>query len=114
MIGEPRQRPARQRRPLIVGTGTGHGNGLAALLGGDPAETPAPILRVQRGHPALVEVIDHATNVALVGHPHRSDLRHRVTDVRCQQDRCTLTRGEVLGLLGPALERSSPPHAQAV
>jgi hypothetical protein len=101
MLGEPGQRPARQRAPLRVGAGTGHRDDPLALLVGDPAGTPAPILRVQRGHPSLVEIVDHATHVRLVGHPHRRDLRHRVTDVGRQQDRRALTRREMPGLLGP-------------
>jgi hypothetical protein len=105
MVGEPRQRPARQRGPLDVRAGTGDRDDRATVLVGDPAGTPAPVLRVQRRHPALVELVDHAPHMALVGHPHRRDLRHRVTDVGSQQDRRTLPRGEVLGLLGATLER---------
>jgi len=105
VIGQARQRPARQRDPLAVGTGTGDGNNPLALLVGDPAGTPAPILRVQRRQPALVEVMDHAPHVRLVGHPHRRDLRHRVADVRGQQDRRSLARGKVLGLLRAALKQ---------
>jgi len=105
MVGQPGQRPARQWCPLRVGTGTGHRDRLAALIVGDPAGTPAPILRVQRGHPALIEIVDDPAHMRLVGHPHRRDLRHRVTHVRGQQHRRPLTGGEVLGLLGPALER---------
>jgi len=105
MVGQPRQRPARQRDPLVIGTSTGHRNRRSALLASDPAGTPAPILRVQRRHPTLVEVMDHAAHVRLVGHPHLSDLRHRSPDIRRQQDRRPLARGEVLGLLGSALKR---------
>ena len=105
MVGQPRQRPARQRDPLVIGTSTGHRNRRSALLASDPAGTPAPILRVQRRHPTLVEVMDHAAHVRLVGHPHLSDLRHRSPDIRRQQNRRSLARGEVLGLLGSALKR---------
>jgi hypothetical protein len=104
MIRQPRQRPARQRNPLGIGTGTGDRDRLAALLTSDPAGTPAPIVRVQRRHPALVELVDHPAHMPLVGHPHRRDLRHRRPDVRRQQDRRPLARGEVLGLLRPPLE----------
>ena len=109
----PRQRPARERDPLRVGTGTGHRDHLTALLAGDPAGTPPPIVRVQRRHPTLVELVDHLAHVRPVGHPHRRDLRHRVPDVGCQQDRRALTCGEVLGVLRPALERAAPPRARA-
>ncbi len=105
MVGQPGQRPARQRDPLAVGASPGHRDRLAAVLVGDPAGAPAPILRVQRGHPALVEVVNDLTHVRLVGHPHLRDLRHRHLHVGGQQDRRALTRGEVLGLLGSALER---------
>ena len=105
VIGQPRQRPARQRGPLAVGAGTGDGNDPLALLVGDPAGPPAPILRVQRHHPALVEVMDDAAHMRLVGHPHRRDLRHRVAHVGCQQDRRALARGEMLGLLRTPLEQ---------
>ena len=81
MVSQPRQRPARQCHPLAVGTDTGHRDRLTALLVGDPAGTPALILRVKRRHPALVEVVDDAPHVALVGHPHQRDLRHRVADI---------------------------------
>jgi hypothetical protein len=105
MVGQPGKRPARQRDPLAVGTGTGHRDDRAAVSVGDPAGTPAPVLRVQRGHPSLVEVVDDLAHMRFVGHPHRRDLRHRVADVRRQQDRRALARGEVLGLLGPTLQR---------
>jgi hypothetical protein len=105
MVSQARQRPARQRDPLGVGACTGHRDDRSAILVCDSAGTPAPIVRVQRRHPALVEVVDDAADMRLVGHPHRRDLRHRVTDVGREQDRRALTRGEVLGLLGPTLER---------
>ena len=67
VVGQPGQRPARQRDPLSVGTGTGHRGDPLALLVGDPAGTPAPIVRVQRRHPALVELVDDAAYMTLVG-----------------------------------------------
>jgi len=105
VIGQPGQRPARQRDPLRVGTSTGHRDDPLALLVADPAGTPAPILRVQRRHPPLVELMNDLAHMRFVGHPHRRDLRHRTADVRRQQDRGALTRREVLGLLGPTLQR---------
>lgn len=39
---QPRQRPARQRNPLPIGTGTGHADDPLALITRDPAGTPPP------------------------------------------------------------------------
>jgi hypothetical protein len=71
MVGQSGQRPARQRDPPGVGASTGDRDHLTAVGVGDPAGSPAPVLSVQRGHPALVEVVDDAAHVMLVGHPHR-------------------------------------------
>jgi hypothetical protein len=101
---EARQRPARERHPLAVGTGAGHRDDPLALLGGDPAGTPAPIVRAQRVQPPLVELVDHLPHVRLVGHPHPRDLRCRHACVRRQQDRRSLTRRLVLRLLGEPLQ----------
>jgi hypothetical protein len=38
---QPRQRPARKWNPLLIGTGTGHGDDLLTLISRDPAGTPA-------------------------------------------------------------------------
>jgi hypothetical protein len=43
MVGESGRRPARQRDPLGVGTGTGHRDDPLALIVGDPAGTPVAI-----------------------------------------------------------------------
>jgi hypothetical protein len=43
----------------MIGTGTGHGDDLLALISRDPAGTLAPAARAQAVHPTLVEVVDH-------------------------------------------------------
>jgi len=71
---EPRQRPARGRDPERVGAGAGHRDDPSALLGGDPAGSPAPRLRVQRREPPLVERVNDLAHVRLVGADQRRDL----------------------------------------
>src|SRR6202043_2922314 len=66
VIRKPRQRPARQRDPLIVGTGTGHADDPLTLISRDPAGSPAPVARAQAVHPALVELVDDLAHVRRV------------------------------------------------
>jgi hypothetical protein len=124
--GQPLERPARGRHPERVGTGTGHRDDPSALLVGDPAGSPAPLLRVQRGEPPLVERVDDLADVRLVGPDQRRDLRHRHRSRRRPADQRTLTLGlrrglarqplEPLALLGQQLpnehRRGTHPHLQ--
>jgi hypothetical protein len=105
MHGQPRQRPARQRHPLAVGTSTGDRHDPRPLRSGDPAGSPAPIVRVQRIQPTLVELVDDLAHVRLIRLPHTRDLRCRHARIRRQQDRCALTRREMLGTRRTALQR---------
>jgi hypothetical protein len=101
---QPWQRPARQRHPLLIGTGTGHGDDLLALISRDPAGTPAPVARAQAVHPALVEVMDDLAHPRRIGLPHLRDLRRCHLHVGRQQHRSTLTRALMLSSLGQPLE----------
>lgn len=92
-------------RGWTTGPGTGDRDRLATVLLGDPAGTLGPVLRVQRSHPSLVEVVNDRAHMRLVSHPHHRDLRHRVADVGRQQDRRPLARREVLSRLSPTLQR---------
>ncbi|MDX6720550.1 MAG: hypothetical protein QOJ63_2804 [Solirubrobacteraceae bacterium] len=87
------QRPARRRDPHAVGTGTGHRDDPSTLLGGDPARTPAPRLRVQRAKPPLVERRDDLAHMRLVGPDQRRDLRRAHPGRRRPTDQRALTLG---------------------
>jgi hypothetical protein len=110
VMSEPWQRPARQRDPLSVGTGTGHADDPLPLISRDPAGTPAPIARAQAVHPALVELMNHLPHPRRVGAPHLRDLRHRHPHVRGQQHRRPLTGALVLG----APRQTLQPHGLLV
>src|SRR5262249_57589742 len=96
MDRQPRQRPACERDPLAVGTGTGHADDPLTLLSRDPAGTPAPVARAETVHPPLVEVMDDLPHPGRIGTPHLRDLRHRHPHVRRQKHRRPLTRALML------------------
>lgn len=97
IYGQPRQRPARQRHPLRVGTGTGHADDPLPLISRDPAGAPAPVARAQTVHPPLVEVVNHLPHPRGIGAPHRGDPRHRHPDVRSEKNGSPLTGALMLG-----------------
>jgi hypothetical protein len=71
---EALERPACGWDPERVGTGTGHRDDPRTLLVGDPAGTPAPLLRVQRVKPPLVERVNDLAHMRLIAADQRRDL----------------------------------------
>jgi hypothetical protein len=67
MVSELGQRPARQRNAQGVGAGARDRDDPVALLGRRLLRTPAPIVRVQRPEPLLVERVDDLPDMRLVG-----------------------------------------------
>jgi hypothetical protein len=55
MGGEAAQRPARRGGLGVLGAGTGHRDDPLALGLGDPAGTPAPVLRAERVKPPVLK-----------------------------------------------------------
>ena len=60
------QRPARQRHALRVRAGAPDRHDPIALAGRGLLGTPAPVVRVQRTEPPLVERVNHLTHVRLI------------------------------------------------
>ena len=98
------QRPARQRHALRVRAGARDRHDPIALAGRGLLGTPAPVVRVQRTEPPLVERVNHLTHVRLIRTHHRRDLRRRHSRCRGQQDRRPLALGLVLRTFGDPLQ----------
>src|SRR3954454_16741710 len=75
-------RPSRQRDALAVGAGARDRNDLVALLGRRLLGTPAPIVRVKRPEPTIVEVVDDLANELGVGQIQPRDLRRAASPSR--------------------------------
>ena len=104
MLRELRQRPARQRHTLGVRAGARDRHDPVALLGRGFPGTPAPIVRVQRREPSLIEPMDHLAHMRLIGAHRSRDLWRRHPNRRGQQDRRALALGLVLRAFGDLLQ----------
>ena len=113
MRGQPRQRPARQRHPLGVGTGTGHADDPLTLISRDPAGSPAPVVRAQRVEPALVELVDHLAHMTRVGQPLAAICAADIPTFEANTIDARCTRRRMLRTLRPAASTAPPPHARA-
>jgi hypothetical protein len=96
--GQLGQRPARQRDALVVGAGARDRDDALALLGRRLPGAPAPVVRVQRVKPLLVERVNHLAHMRLIASHQTGDLRRRHPSRRRQQDHRPLTLGLVLRL----------------
>ena len=79
-------RPARERDALVVGAGARERHDGVALGGRRLAGAPAPVVRVEGGKAALVELVDDLAHVRLVGHVEPGDLGRRHLGRRGEQD----------------------------
>jgi hypothetical protein len=98
------QRPTRQRDALMVGAGARDRHNPVALLGRRLAWAPAPVVRVQRVKPWIVERVDHLAHVRLIGAHQPGYLRRRHPGRGRQQDHRPLTLGLIRGALGDRLQ----------
>jgi hypothetical protein len=96
VVAQLGERPARQRDAPGVGAGARDRHDPIALGGRRLGRAPAPVVRVERVEPPLVELVDHLAHVGAIRAHYLSDLRRRHARRRGQHDHRPLTLGLVL------------------